>query len=253
MKVCAYCKKAGPFTKEHIFPSNIIQKYRERQAFYNKRVDKFVYSDPVIKDVCANCNNNLLSKLDAYLSELYDQNLYVELAPGDNTEISYNYDLLLRSLLKISFNSSRASAHAKTVKAHDKFSQYILNGGYVSDIQLRLLVVTPAKIIAGGKLLDEYLPVTQLRCADIPYDGPLCHRFIIRLIAINSFWFYLIISHKPEVKDKWKKLLAGFSSWKIQPGIHLEKSSSYLNVPVNQTTYMHPDLYGSLGEAIQRG
>jgi len=51
MKTCSYCNSSGVLTKEHIWPSNIIKKYEEKLASYNKKIDKLVYSDPVIKDV----------------------------------------------------------------------------------------------------------------------------------------------------------------------------------------------------------
>lgn len=251
MKICAYCENVGPLTKEHIWPSSIIKKYELKLASYNKKLDKLVYSDPVIKDVCATCNNIHLSKVDAYLSKLYDEHLYVSLDPGDNTSISFNYEMLLRSLLKISFNSSRASAKNEIIKAHEKHSGFILNGGYISGVQLRLLIVTSARIMVNGNLMDDKFPVTQLRCADIPYDGIFSHRFIVRLIAINSFWFYIIISKKPEKQDKWKKFINGFSSWKIQPGLHISPSINTLNIPVNQTTYINKELMGSLWDVLK--
>lgn len=251
MKKCSYCDQPGVLTKEHIWPSNIIKKYETKLASYNKKLDKFVYSDPVIKDVCAHCNNILLSKLDAYLSNLYDQYLHQCLNSGDSAKLSFDYEMLLRVLLKISFNSARAFSSEEVLKAHKKFATFILNGGYVAGVQLRLLVVTSAKIIANGELLDTAFPVTQLRCADIAYDGDLSHRFIVRLIAINSFWFYLIISKKQENHDKWKKFINGFSAWKIQSGIHIKPAMKDIDIPVNKTTFMTPVLVDTLMRAFQ--
>lgn len=251
MKNCSYCNEVGNLTKEHIWPSNIIKKFETKLASYNKKIDKFVYSDPVIKDVCAKCNNEILSKLDVYLSNLYDSHLHQRLNPGQSTKIEFNFEMLTRALLKISYNSSRAVADENIIKAHEKFKNYILKGGYLTGFRLRLLVVTSARVIADGELLDEMLHVTQLRCADIPYDGVLSHRFIVRLIAINSFWFYLLISKKPENDDKWKKFIDGFSTWKIQPGIPITPAMKKLEIPVNQTTYMSPELMGSLFDSLR--
>lgn len=251
MKTCSYCNESGTLTKEHIWPSNIIKKYDTKLASYNKKIDKLVYSDPVIKDVCSKCNNELLSPLDSYLSELYDSYLYQSLKPGESTSIELDFEMLSRALLKISYNSSRALADDDIKKAHEKFKTYILKGGYLSGLHLRLIVVTSARIIAYGELLDQMLPVTQLRCADIAYDGDLSNRFIVRLIAINSFWFYLIISKKPEKKDKWERFINGFSSWKIQPGLEIKPTTRKLEFPVNQTTYMSKELLGTLCDAFK--
>ncbi|OOG28794.1 hypothetical protein B1C78_00155 [Thioalkalivibrio denitrificans] len=252
MKQCAYCSEDRKLTKEHIWPSSIIKKYESKLASYNKKLDSFVYSDPVIKDVCEECNNVLLSPLDAYLSSLYDEHLHQSLNPGDSTELSFDREMLLRALLKISFNSARASAAEDIMAAHRRFAPYILRGGYSFGVQLRLLVVTSSKIIADGELQEKHFPVSQLRCADIPYDGPLSHRFIVRLIAINSFWFYLLISKKREPEDKWRKFLTGFKTWKIQPGIPLGPGVNKVEIPVNQTTYMTPQLMETMWEAIRR-
>jgi hypothetical protein len=74
---------------------------------------------------------------------------------------------------------------------------------------------------------------------------------MIRLVAINSYWFYIIISRKREPKHKWKKFLEGFSNWKIQPGLLLGQNSSNINIGVEQTTYMDPELLGNLVNALK--
>ena len=257
MKICAYCELSCSPTKEHIFPNSIIRKYESSLKTYNKKTSSFYIGDPVIKDVCSQCNNTKLSKLDAYLSSLYDQFLSLPLSSGQSTEIEYDYNLLLRSLLKISYNSSRCFENPKIVKAHSRYRNYILDGGFCSNIMLRLQVVTSARMIINSELSDDLFDPILLRCADIPYDGKLSDKFIIRLVAINSFWFYIIISVEPEFQYRWKEFVQAFSSWKIQSGIKLTPSynkrtlTTKLKIPVDQTTYMHPALLGSLMNAMQ--
>jgi len=235
-KQCAYCNDTGSLTKEHIWPRSIIKKYEPKLKTYNKRINKFIDGDPMIKDVCANCNGRILSQLDAYLSALYDRHLYKCLSPGDSTIIEYDYAMLLRSLLKISYNCARAAANKKNIKAHKKLARYILNGKHVSSVQLRLVVVTSANAVVDGKIIKDAFPVTQLRCADISYNGRLSRRFLIRLIAINSFWFYIKISHNRETKRKWGEFLDGFSAWKLQSGLLVEPNSHSLHIQADQTT-----------------
>jgi hypothetical protein len=257
MKICAYCELSCSPTKEHIWPSSIIRKYEPRLKTYNKRINKLYFGDLVIKDVCSQCNNVKLSKLDSYLSNLYDQFFAVPLYPGQSTEIEYDYNLLLRSLLKISYNSSRCFANSKIIKAHSRYRNYILDGGFCSNIMLRLQVVTSARMIINDELSDDLFDATLLRCAEIAYDGKLSDKFIIRLVAINSFWFYIIISVEPEFQYRWKEFLQAFSSWKIQSGIKLTPSynkeipTTKLKIPASQTTYMRPALLGSLMNAMQ--
>jgi hypothetical protein len=216
---------------------------------YNQRNNSFFAGDPVIKDVCANCNNIKLSQLDSYLSSLFDLHFKEILKPGEPATISYSYDLLLRSLLKISYNASRAFGNEKNTKTHAKFSKFILDGGYFSQIMLRLQIVTASKRVnleSGNE--SEFSP-KQLRCAQIAYDGPLAHRFLIKLVAINCYWFYLIIPFKTEREHKWREMLDGFSRWRIQPGVLVDPKLSTLHIPVEKTTYFHPHLLGALGNA----
>lgn len=245
-KKCAYCGIDSPLTREHIWPDSLIKKYNEALKTYNKRTNNFYIGDPVIKDVCKTCNNTILNNLDGYISTLYDEYLYNKLSPGESASLGYNYDLLLRSLLKISYNSARANGGKKTIKTHKQFSKYILNGGYHQQIILRLQIVTASRIIIPSQSIDSTFEVTHLRCADIAFDGKLRHRFIVRMIAINSYWFYIIMSHRSEPKNKWREFMNGFCSWEIPPGILVNPSSSQLEIPVEKTTYMHPRLLGSL-------
>lgn len=240
-----YCGLNSKPTKEHIWPSTLIKK-NEMTHTYNPRDNSFFRGDPVIKDVCTTCNNIQLSQLDSYLSSLF--NLYFKkiLKPGESVTVSYSYDLLLRSLLKISYNASRASGNEKNTMAHTKFSQYILNGGYCPQIMLRLQIVTASRRVNLESNDESEFTPKLLRCGQITYDGSMAHRFLIKLIAINCYWFYLIIPFKIEKEHKWRELLEGFSNWRIQSGVLVDPKSSILNIPVEKTTYFHPDLLGTL-------
>lgn len=245
MKNCAYCGKPEKLTKEHIWPSTLIKKYEDLLT-YNKSKNKFYKGDAVIKDVCSECNNVHLSKLDFYLSNLFDAHLKNILNPGESAYLEYDYDQLLRALLKISFNSARSSATDKTIKAHKKLTKYILEGICRGSIMLRLQIVTASKAINPQDNTEKMFRPEVLRCTDIGYDGALGNRFMVRMIAINSFWFYIIIPYKNEPPHKWREFLSGFSNWIIQPGTLVNPSSSKLEIPVEKTTYFHPQLLGSL-------
>lgn len=111
---------------------------------------------------------------------------------------------------------------------------------------LRLQVVTAAKFIDPKDSSEKMFRPEVLRCGDIDYDGALGNRFMVRMIAINSFWFYIIIPYKDEPPHKWREFLAGFSNWTIRPGVLVSPSSSRLEIPVEKTTYFHPQLLGGL-------
>jgi hypothetical protein len=131
----------------------------------------------------------------------------------------------------------------------EKFSKYILNGGYAPQVMLRLQIVTSAKLInTNTSEMSDFSPKT-FRSATISYDGVLGHRFLIRLVAINSYWFYIIIPFRIELNHKWREMLAGFSNWRLQPGIVVEPGEFCMQIPVNKTTYFDPRLLGSLLDA----
>jgi hypothetical protein len=77
--------KADDSTVRDIFAGeirHIIPVFQRRYAWeqerweselktYNPRTGKFYAGEPVVKDVCANCNNVCLSQLDQYLTDTY--------------------------------------------------------------------------------------------------------------------------------------------------------------------------------------
>lgn len=205
IKKCAYCGGVEKLSREHVFPNGIIQRFNEKLVSYNDKTDVSFKGDLVIKDVCSSCNNGTLSELDAYLCSVYDQCMSLAILPGKDVTLAYEYDQLLRSLLKISFNSARGSSNgSKAVKAYRNLIPYIVGDVLAApNVMLRLQIVTSAKRYnTDTKQIDGLLKAQLLRSAKIAYDGPLKSRFIVRLVAINSFWFYLIVPTKPITASK---------------------------------------------------
>lgn len=110
-RACAYCGTEQNLSREHIFPSSIIELNSERNTlkkFWLSKVQKEIHSDPVVKDVCKTCNNGFLSSLDGYGLQFFRLNCLD--APDytvKNKNIQYNYHLLKRWALKVSYNSAR--------------------------------------------------------------------------------------------------------------------------------------------------
>lgn len=248
MNRCAYCPSTGPFTKEHIWSKALIHKYEDLRT-YNPKSNRFYTGEPVIKDVCATCNNEKLSPLDDYMSMLYDKSLHRILAAGESANIEFDYSLLLRSLLKISYNSTRASNNAASKKLHEEFANFIANGGYSRKVMLRLQIVTSSTMVNLTDRSEQIIRPEMMRCALISYNGPLNRRFCVRMIAINSFWFYIVIPYKNEAEHKWREFLTAFSNWTTPTGVLIDSSMSHLHIPVTKTTYFHRDLLGSLLDA----
>ncbi len=123
MKKCAYCESEGSMTREHVIPSFIYavqNKLKQSCIGWNEVIEKMVGGEFKVKDVCAHCNNVILSELDGYAKKLFTESgILVENYTKNKITLKYNYDLLLRWLLKVSYNSSRTDgAHAHLFKEH---------------------------------------------------------------------------------------------------------------------------------------
>ncbi|WP_439697430.1 hypothetical protein ACFGVS_03245 [Mucilaginibacter sp. AW1-7] len=191
-RICAYCQKPGKLTKEHIWPNCLITRMPELQVNYLKSRQLFTSSDLVIADVCATCNNKKLSPLDTYFCSLYDQ--YFNTYQEDTTpfKFAYNYDLLLRSLLKITYNSSRTVARDQN--DFEKYREVILDGNLIrEDVVIKLDLIRPT-IVNEKKVYPS-----SARCGVIQLPAETPH-FLLRFISVNSFYFYLILSKSPTIQ-----------------------------------------------------
>lgn len=185
-RICAYCDQGGTMTREHIWPKCIITRMPELTARYAGSQNKFIGGELVIADVCAECNNKKLSVLDAYFCSLFDRYFQYFYESKTDFEFDYEYDLLLRCLLKITYNTSRT-----IIKENNPFKKYrkvILDGNLVrKDVVIKLDLVLPS--IENGVKMNP----NSARCAYIDLQRTLDH-CIVRCIAVNSFYFYIVLS-----------------------------------------------------------
>ncbi|MDP9701583.1 hypothetical protein [Paenibacillus polysaccharolyticus] len=103
---CAYCSRKEKLTKEHIIPDSLLDIFAE--CDFTIRGNSYFKADPIIKDVCFKCNNEILSKLDNYGSNLIKKYFINEYEPDARLNIDYDYRLLSRWLLKIAYNGERS-------------------------------------------------------------------------------------------------------------------------------------------------
>ena len=71
--ICAYCGKEARGTKEHIISSGILDLFPECFATIDGVRGKVYASDPMVKDVCADCNNHRISYIDSYAKTLIEK------------------------------------------------------------------------------------------------------------------------------------------------------------------------------------
>jgi hypothetical protein len=116
---CAYCGSNAPLTREHLWPAALHQRLanaREDKSsvFWLAKINKVIPNEPTVRDVCANCNNGILSALDGYICELFDRSFVTILKRYERLEFEYDYHRLKRCLLKICYNSARI--HGRSVQ-----------------------------------------------------------------------------------------------------------------------------------------
>ena len=105
---CAYCDRERPATREHVWPSCFLERFGREVAKFSVKSKKAHGADYVVADVCADCNGGPLSEADTYFCSLYDQYFYRLHDTRSTVLFRYDYRLLLRALLKISYNSARS-------------------------------------------------------------------------------------------------------------------------------------------------
>lgn len=245
---CAFCSSVNNLTREHVFPNSVLKRFEDMLSL-NDKSEKYFKADLVVKDVCNICNNGVLSDLDSKFIKVFDKYMHEPILPGDSANLSFDYNDLLRELLKITYNSARASSDGiKAVKILKKYVPYIIGKiNSAPDVMLRLQIVTSSKKLnTSTNEVEGMMEAKILRNGKIPYDGAQKSNFIVRLVAFNSFWFYIIIPTKKVSIGKRQAFLEGFQNWKIRPGIALDASMNSITIPVEKTTYMHPDLLQSM-------
>jgi hypothetical protein len=107
-RTCAYCGRDSDLTNEHVFPECFNKTFDSITTAKTPAGEKAVLSDLKIHDVCGDCNNGPLSRLDAYLCTLNDKYFSTIIHSGDCVHFVYEFDRLLRVLLKIGYNVARA-------------------------------------------------------------------------------------------------------------------------------------------------
>lgn len=105
---CAYCKKDEKCTKEHIISCCILDLFPECYLTFDSKRNIVHESDPVIKDVCSNCNSKL-SYIDSFAKDIICRYSLQDYRIDDELDFEYDYIKLQKVLLKYAYNDMRAS------------------------------------------------------------------------------------------------------------------------------------------------
>lgn len=183
---CAYCGRSTNLTREHVCPD-----FLDRMMFPNGSfafiggANKLVVTQVKIRDVCETCNSGVLAELDSYGKELaasYFQKIVQDVA----VRFEYDYDLLLRWLLKVSYNASRA--YKSPNQAFKAYIPYIM--GEASDPPTTALMVGVWRpsFYRGRLYYPTDVRFSTLVVPDKPYTGLL----LARMFTIRSYAFIIL-------------------------------------------------------------
>lgn len=115
MKTCAYCNnplegKTHHKTDEHIIPNSLLHMFPEQDITFHRGKQYVDNRGLTISDVCATCNNGILSELDSYGKSIIEK-YFLHTFKYNDYSTSYNIeidsDIYIRWLLKIVYNSMR--------------------------------------------------------------------------------------------------------------------------------------------------
>jgi len=142
-------------------------------------------------------NNGPLSALDNYICELWD-GYFHHIVPADaQIAFAFDYELLTRWLLKMSFNSARI--HDSDVKHLQRCRDYILRGGSPPpDVAVHVQLVAPTELTeehlafyrSHGLDDTEYEPGHN-RVGHLGYRTRFGYHRIVRAVHLQSFMFLI--------------------------------------------------------------
>lgn len=193
-------------THEHIIPRFIYHYFEKNNckiSGWNELVKKTVGGEFKIKDVCDKCNNVLLGKLDSYASHFLQKNgILTDVFLQESINLTYDYDTLLRWLIKVSFNAMRIDgSHSHNFSSS---INYILNSdpAGMRDFEVVVQLLPPVQHPAEKIIRFKEIGIPLSPCGK---TNPLVARigkayvagsnggFITRAIIIGALVFYLFI------------------------------------------------------------
>lgn len=179
-------------TKEHVWPQWLNKLEPSYVMRFSAKAQKVFAGDLTVSDVCATCNNGPLSALDAYAHGLHTPFFSRTVAAGQQICFEYDFNLLARWLLKVSFNSARATGRDE--QFFKPLASYMLGEANKPEfVSVMLDMVEPSVI--NGRTLEP----RAVRCAGI-FIGRSRPWVCVRLVAINSYYFYIVITAENTVK-----------------------------------------------------
>ncbi|MES2789828.1 MAG: hypothetical protein V4719_09410 [Planctomycetota bacterium] len=202
MSNCQYCDKTLPLTLEHIVPKWYSRTPGKTSTFNADAPLTHLAGDLEIRDVCDNCNSNLLRRLDDYGKLLYTKYFEQSVFSGEKVTFEYDGDLLTRWLLKMSYNSARA--RNADVRVLREFRKSMLGQAPLDPrVQIWISLVPPTDFSnprnpqpairqhdpAADIMHPQWFRISQHRLATYRAD-----HLVQRFVMINSFKFTILVT-----------------------------------------------------------
>lgn len=105
---CAYCGNERKGTREHIISCAILDLFPECYVTFDEARKTIHEADPMVKDVCVECNNNRISYIDSYAKDLIGKHFRNSYNSDDIVEVHFDYVMTQKMLLKYAFNDLRS-------------------------------------------------------------------------------------------------------------------------------------------------
>ncbi len=231
--ICAYCNQDAAATREHVIPAFIYRFHKDLEdkiIGWNEVAQKMVGGEQQVKDVCETCNGGVLSSLDAYGKEFLVTNGFLTQNYTERSaKLTYDYDRLVRWLLKISFNATRTDhGHSHLFK---RFIPYILTGAPSPKKTDFAVLATLAAPVSTEELGGEYQALQDLANGAsqvnpffmrIAYGSDSHETFTLRVVMFGPLAFFLLM-YVPDVPaglaaNETKRLLKSMPNLKlVQP------------------------------------
>lgn len=235
MPLCAYCNSEASMTREHVIPGFMyaFQKTIESSVIgWNEVAGKMVPGELKVKDVCATCNHGPLSDLDTYGQGLLAKaGIMVPNYKRLRVCFTFDFHLLARWLLKISFNSSRTDgAHAHLFAG---LEPYIL-GTSAKCPPARFAVISylagPTELAESERNRAPFVGLVDSTGRFNPFLVRICYgamagasNYTLRLVILGPLVFYLpmfrpdvLPGHAASAVRQLLKLVVGGSQ--LKPG-----------------------------------
>lgn len=211
-RVCSYCERPEKLKREDIFATFLRSYYPSYRTYVDHGRRKGLHGvAPVVRDVCRVCNNEVLSALDRYMTDL--NRTYFSERPEPNTSISFRYEYhrLLRWLLKAWYNDARASD--RNVEQHRIFAAYIL--GDVSQppwpVTLTVGILAPFAFERPSEGLspEEHPKIIRFGTTSIQHPDLREELVLARMLTLNSYLFHLFVWREGLAQPKRREFARG--------------------------------------------